>query len=62
MNDTEHFGKINRTHAGISWRKCSMQNHILLHREPYWQQKHKENQNQPRVMVRALMLQKILKE
>ena len=60
MNNTEHFGKLTERMQAFREEVLDAKPYIDAQRAVLATEAYKENQNQPRVMVRALMLQKIL--
>ena len=60
MNNTEHFGKLTERMQAFREEVLDAKPYIDAERAVLATEAYKENQNQPRVMVRALMLQKIL--
>ena len=60
MENQEHFGRLTDRMAGFREEVLEEKPYIDAERAVLATQAYKENQNQPRVMVRALMLQKIL--
>ena len=61
MENQEHFGRLTDRMAAFREEVLDEKPYIDAERAVLVTQAYKENQNQPRVMVRALMLQKILK-
>ena len=60
MENQEHFGRLTDRMAAFREEVLDEKPYIDAERAVLATQAYKENQNQPRVMVRALMLQKIL--
>ena len=60
MENQEHFGRLTDRMATFREEVLEEKPYIDAERAVLATQAYKENQNQPRVMVRALMLQKIL--
>ena len=60
MENQEHFGRLTDRMAAFREEVLEEKPYIDAERAVLATQAYKENQNQPRVMVRALMLQKIL--
>ena len=60
MENQEHFGRLTDRMAAFREKVLDEKPYIDAERAVLATQAYKENQNQPRVMVRALMLQKIL--
>ena len=60
MENQEHFGRLTNRMATFREEVLEEKPYIDAERAVLATQAYKENQNQPRVMVRALMLQKIL--
>ena len=60
MENQEHFGRLTDRMAAFREEVLDEKPYIDAERAVLVTQAYKENQNQPRVMVRALMLQKIL--
>ena len=60
MENQEHFGRLTDRMATFREEVLEEKPYIDVERAVLATQAYKENQNQPRVMVRALMLQKIL--
>ena len=60
MENQEHFGRLTDRMAAFREEVLEEKPYIDAERAVFATQAYKENQNQPRVMVRALMLQKIL--
>lgn len=60
MENQEHFGRLTERMAAFREEVLDEKPYIDAERAVLATQAYKENQNQPRVMVRALMLQKIL--
>ena len=60
MENQEHFGRLTDRMAAFREEVLEEKPYIDAERAVLAKQAYKENQNQPRVMVRALMLQKIL--
>ena len=60
MENQEHFGRLTDRMAAFREEVLEEKPYIDADRAVLATQAYKENQNQPRVMVRALMLQKIL--
>ena len=60
MNNTEHFGKLTERMQAFREEVLDAKPYIDAQRAVLATEAYKKNQNQPRVMVRALMLQKIL--
>ena len=60
MENQEHFGRLTDRMAAFREEVLDEKPYIDAERAVLATQAYKENQNQPRIMVRALMLQKIL--
>lgn len=60
MKNTEHFGKLTPRMMAFREEVLDEKPYIDAERAVLTTEAYKENQNQPRVMVRALMLEKIL--
>lgn len=56
MNNTEHFGKLTERMQAFREEVLDAKPYIDAQRAVLATEAYKENQNQPRVMVRALML------